>query len=262
MLDDVKGSRWEFVSPEVPSPEVSYPNWRFANDPFVRTSPLEAAANNPFVRISTAAATVLGLAIFPGNAFGAVCDWRSSSFTLSPGALVVSFKHEGDSRGKLVLVPDKPGITDRPKTLFNFGKCDEAVGLWRVVASKRRYIHPGTKYHLEVFSGGKFACNMLQPTLGQAAVQFPCRISGGSKTTVAGPFRVGSKPVMAELKHDGGGQFYANLISVDGTDECEVVKVEGQAHLEQLPLEVKTGKEYLLYAGAGGDWELELTEGY
>lgn len=245
MLEDVQGSRWEFASPVEPES----PNWRFANDPSVRTTAMAVAA--------------LGLVgILPGNKFSAACDWRSSSFTLSRGALAVSFKHEGYYPGKLVLVPDKPGITNRPKTLFSFGKRDEAIGLWRVVEGKRRYPHPGTKYHLEVFSGGKFICNMLQPTLGQTAVQFPYQFRGSNKPIFAGPFRVGSKPIVAELRYDGGGQFYVNLISVDGMDECEAVKVEGQTHLEQVPLKVKPGKEYLLYAVAGGDWELELTEGY
>ena len=250
MLDDVQGSRWEFASPFEPES----PNWRFANDP-MRGIPIG-------VWEATLPGAIPLLGAILGSRHRSVCDWRSPSFTLSRGALAVSFKHEGYYDGKLVLVPDKPGIANRPKTLFNFGKRDEVTGLWRVVEGKRRYPHPGTKYHLEVFSGGKFICNMLQPTLGQTAVQFPYQIRDSSKPTVAGPFRVGSKPIVAALRYDGGGQFYVNLISVDGTDECEVVKVEGQTHLEQLPLKVKPGKEYLLYAVASGDWELELTEGY
>ena len=79
---------------------------------------------------------------------------------------------------------------------------------------------------------------------------------------MAGPFRVGSRPIRANLRHDGGGNFFVKLVSLDGSDEYEVIDTEGQVHLDEYPVEIKPGKEYLLYAVAGGHWELELIEGY
>ena len=49
---------------------------------------------------------------------------------------------------------------------------------------------------------------------------------------------------------------------LDGTDQCDVVKAEGQTNLEEHPTEAIPGKEYLLLVSADGTWELEFTEGY
>lgn len=109
---------------------------------------------------------------------------------------------------------------------------------------------------------GSFEVHLLQPEVGQSEVWFPYSIEGIGGATIDGPFRVGSRPILANLQHDGADHFFVELVSLDGTDECEVINADGQVHLEQHPVAVKPGKEYLLYAGAGGDWSLDLTEGY
>ncbi len=189
-------------------------------------------------------------------------EWRSESFALAHGALAVSFEHRGGRGGKVDLVRDDPGIFDSPTTLFEFEEKGTGLGLWRVSEGEWRDPCPEVSYHLEVLGRGEFECLMLQPDLGQTAVQFPYSAEGYGGATLAGPFRVGSRPILANLRHDGGGHFYVEMISVDGANECEVISVEGQVHLVDHPVEVKPGKEYLLYASAGGRWELELTEGY
>ena len=189
-------------------------------------------------------------------------NWTSESFVLSRGALAVSFEHSGRHGCKVSLVRDDPGFFDSPTTLFESDDKISGLGLWRVEEGEWRDPHPGVSYHIEVSGIGEFECVMFQPELGQAAVQFPYSTSGSGGATLAGPFRVGSRPIMANLRHDGGGNFFVELVALDGTDECEVVNTDGQANVEDYPVEVRPGKEYLLYAGAGGDWELELTEGY
>ena len=188
--------------------------------------------------------------------------WRSRSFTLRRGALMVSFRHHGSSGGELRLVRDNPGIFDDPTTLFELEESGGGLGLWRVAEGEWRDPHPGISYHLEVAGMGDFEVLLLQPELGQTSVQFPYSTKSIVGATIAGPFRVGSRPILANLRHDGADHFFVELVSLDGADECSVINVDGQVHLEQHPVAVKPGKEYLLYAGAGGDWELELTEGY
>ncbi len=188
--------------------------------------------------------------------------WVSESFALSRGALAVTFTHQGRQGSDAALVRDEPGIFDEPTTLFELGEEGTGVGLWRVAEGEWRDPHPEVNYHLEVSGWGDFECLFLQPDLGQAAVQFPYSTGGSGGATIAGPFRVGSRPILANLRHDGGGRFFVELVSLDGAHECEVISTDGQVHLDDYPVEVKPGKEYLLYTGAGGNWELELTEGY
>lgn len=87
MLDEVKGSRWEF------------------SDRIIRGT----------------------------DSDGGQYWWRSRSFTLRRGALVVSFQHTGSYGGELRLVRDNPGIFDGPTGLFNLEDPSRGLGLWRVV---------------------------------------------------------------------------------------------------------------------------------
>lgn len=188
--------------------------------------------------------------------------WVSTSFQLSRGALVVSFQSGGTGEAEIELVRDKAGIFDSPKPLFELDGKGAAIGLWRVAAGGWQDPHPGRSYHLKVAAPGDFECTMLQPELGQVAVNFPYSTGGVGGATLAGPFRVGSRPIRANLRHDGGANFFVELVSLDGSDKYEVIDTDGQVHLDEYPVEIKPGKEYLLYAMAGGHWELQLIEGY
>ena len=199
---------------------------------------------------------------FAGSVSSGDQSWISESFILSRGALAIHFEHNGQGGGKVELARDDPGIFDDPTTLFDLGEEGTGLGLWCVTEGGWRDPHPGISYHLEVSGRGRFECLFLQPKLGQAGVGFPYGANGTGGATIAGPFRVGSRPILTNLRHDGGGRFFVELISLDGTDECEVLNTDGQVHLDEHPINAKPGKEYLLYAGAGGYWELELSEGY
>lgn len=190
--------------------------------------------------------------------------WNFPSVVFHKGALAVSVEWKGNSAFKVDLVRDNPGVFDSPKSLFSFSGFGSGLGLWRIAEGEWRDPHPGVSYHLEVEVGGRgeFYCYMLIPGLGQSAVSLPYYADGDGGADVAGPFRVGARPLLANLRHDGGGQFFVELISLDGTDECTVISTDGQVHLDDYPVAVKPGKEYLLYAGAGGRWEIELTEGF
>lgn len=190
--------------------------------------------------------------------------WNFPSAVFGKGALAVAMEWEGNSSCTVELVRDDPGIFDSSEAMFSFSGSGNGLGLWRVSEGEWRDPHPGVSYHLEVEVGGRgeFSCWMLIPELGQSAVSLPYYADGYGGATMAGPFRVGARPLLANLRHDGGGRFFVELVSLDGADECTVVSTDGQVHLDEYPVAVKPGKEYLLYAGAGGRWEIELTEGF
>ena len=63
------------------------------------------------------------------------------------------------------------------------------------------------------------------------------------------------------MRHDGEGELRVSFLSVDGLDKREFME-KGQVDLEDVPIDVKPGKEYLVLVKSSGDWELEFTEGY
>ncbi len=115
---------------------------------------------------------------FEGDARNPEFPWVSKNFQLSSGALAVSFEHEGIGTAKIDLVRDDPGIFDSPTTLFELDGKGGALGLWRVAEGEWRDPHPDVSYHLQVSPTGRWECTMLQPELGQVAVQFPYSTAG------------------------------------------------------------------------------------
>ena len=198
---------------------------------------------------------------FTGVGSGGDVPEETDEFDLSQGALVVYAVHSGTGEFRVEL--------DRVDGGF-FGSFDQLVedageGEW-ITARKVNdgwfeEPKPG-KYHLNVATTGGWTCSLIQPNLGQSPIEMPYRSSGAEGGMVAGPFRVGSRPLLASVRHDGGGSFLIRLISLDGTDQTDVVEENGQIHLEEYPTEAMPGKEYLLFVLAGGTWELEFTEGY
>ena len=50
--------------------------------------------------------------------------------------------------------------------------------------------------------------------------------------------------------------------SVDGTHQCDVYEDQGQFLVEDIPTDIKPGKEYMFLIEADGDWDVGFTEGY
>ena len=117
-------------------------------------------------------------------------------------------------------------------------------------------------YHLEITTHGEWNCTILQPELGQSKGTFPYRggLTGGA--IVMGPFRVGTRPVRAEIQHEGNEHFQLQFTSLDGTHQPEMFTAEGQCHVEDHGTELLPGKEYMACAYGNGPWRVELTEGY
>ena len=185
---------------------------------------------------------------------------ETEEFDLLQGSLAVYAEHSGTGEFSVYLEQVDGGF---------FGSVEELVkgvgqGGWVEVLRVSDgwfELKPG-RYRLNVSATDEWRCGLIQPHLGQSPVEMPYRSGGAEGGMVAGPFRVGSRPLLASVRHDGGGPFVVRLISLDGTDQTDVIEENGQVHLEEHPTDALPGKEYLLFVLAGGTWELEFTEGY
>ena len=189
---------------------------------------------------------------------------------LNAGTLVGHFKHSGDGEFTVALARSDGGFEELGA---DAGK-GNWIGAWQVGGSWLgqlrsgkpgdgwlRQLNPG-EYRLNVETSGDWSCHLIQPALNQSLPGIPYRCEGGAGGQVVGSFRVGSRPLRVTAQHDGGGSLLVRLLSLDGTDQRDVVKAEGQTSLEEHPAEAMPGKEYLLFVSATGTWELEFMEGY
>ena len=199
--------------------------------------------------------------MFNGTGSDGDSEEQTEEFDLSQGALAVYAEHSGTGEFTVYLEQVDGGFFGSVVELFSDGGEVEWVEVRKVNDGWFEELKPG-KYRLNIKATGEWTCNLIQPRLGQSPVEMPYHSIGAEGGMVAGPFRVGSRPLLASVRHDGGGPFVARLISLDGTDQTDVVEENGQIHLEQYPTEAMPGKEYLLFVLAGGTWELEFTEGY
>lgn len=137
----------------------------------------------------------------------------------------------------------------------------------QVKEGEENALAPG-KYRIEVTSKDKWTCRFIQPDLGQSIGPFLDEENDIGQDSidaglyVYGPLESGSKPVLANIRHSGRGEFYILAYSVDGTHLCDVFQDEGQFQIEDHQTEIKPGKEYVLYILADGAWNLNFTEGY
>lgn len=187
---------------------------------------------------------------------------ETEEFSLSKGALVAYFEHQG--AGPFTVSPKRVntgflgGLTDT--VLFEGEGPVETIDGWLVKDSWLADLKPGS-HKLEIIATGPWACELFQPDLGQPSTEFPVQYGGSAGDIIAGIFRVGSRPLLFKARHDGIGQFVVKRISLDGVDEGELTE-EGQIHFEDRPSKALPGKEYLVLVKADGDWELEFSEGY
>lgn len=123
------------------------------------------------------------------------------------------------------------------------------------------------RYRLEVASPSRWQCQITQPDLEQSIgpfiEAFRDQYSGSEGSVVIGPYDSGSRPILANIRHLGGGGFLIDALSVDGTHRCRLYESsEGQFSVEDHRTEIKPGKEYMLNIIADGNWRLNLREGY
>lgn len=120
-------------------------------------------------------------------------------------------------------------------------------------------LRPGA-YQLKVKSVSPWRCHLLVPDLGQFTSDFPATVShqdGQLSTMKSGP-----RPLTVSGHHIGRSKFKTRFISLDGTFDETLISEEGQFDLEQYPLKLETGKEYLVEITSDGDYELTFEEGY
>ena len=227
---------------------------------------------------------------FSGNGRRGGSSEETDAFHLSQGALAFCAEHSRAGDFRVELKPMDRGFLSGDNVLVSGDGCNQWTGAksvtdewveilnsgkqrlkdgWRGILKSGmdslksgwpEILKPG-EYRLTVEAEGAWSCRLLQPNLGQSPVALPYKCEGEG-AIVAGPFRVGSRPLLVSGRHNGAGEFFVKLVSLDGSDECEVIKEDGQIHLEEHPTEAKPGKEYLLFVNAGGAWELTFTEGY
>ena len=189
------------------------------------------------------------------------------SFALRSGAVAIHFEHTAkssskDKPGEVHLVRDNPGAFDRKTLLCEFVGSHAMTDVWLVTEGRWRDPHPDIDYHLEVMAHGEWNCTILQPELGQSKGTFPHRAGLTNGAIIMGPFRTGPRPVRAQIRHEGSGQFQLQFTSLDGTHQPDVFTAEGQCHVEDHETELLPGKEYIASAYGSGPWEIQLTEGY
>ena len=168
----------------------------------------------------------------------------TSSFTLRPGAMVILFEHTAppsneQRQGTIHLVRDDPGLFDSKMPLTEFTGSTIVTDVYLVTEGRWRDPHPDIDYHLEITPCGEWECTILQPEMGQSKGTFPHRGGLTSGAIIMGPFRTGPRPVLAQIKHEGNGQFQLQFTSLDGTHQPEVFTADGQCHREDLPHRVK-----------------------
>lgn len=120
---------------------------------------------------------------------------------------------------------------------------------------------------MEIKSAGSWKCKILQPSLGQSRCSLVELfednelIERGER--IMGPYQSGSRPILANIQHLGGGSFCIEALSVDGTHQCDIYRSKaGQFAVEDRKTEIMPGKEYMLNIKADGDWRLRFREGY
>lgn len=132
------------------------------------------------------------------------------------------------------------------------------------------FLAPG-KYCLEVESKDRWTCRFIQPDLGQSSDNIVSEVAENYDLNedgldagryILGPFKSGSRPVLAHIRHSGRGAFYAAAHSVDGTHQCLIFYQEGQFLVEDQQTEIRPGKEYFFYIEADGECNMDFTGGY
>lgn len=128
---------------------------------------------------------------------------------------------------------------------------------------------PTGKYRLEVKSQSRWSCRFIQPALGQSTEtlaealcyddDYQDNVPAG--TYVLGLFKSGVRPLLANIRHSGGGEFFFTTVAIDGMHQYVYCR-EGQFAAEDLQTDIRPGKEYLLIVSSTGEWNLAFTEGY
>lgn len=140
--------------------------------------------------------------------------------------------------------------------------------LEQVKEGEENALSPG-KYRLEVESEASWTCRFIQPDIGQSAGTLVAEKRDLNENSIdapvylAGPLKKeGSRPVLADILHNGRGYFSATAYSVDGTHKRLVFEQAGQFYVEDQPTEIIPSKEYFFYFEADGEWNINFTEGY
>ena len=145
------------------------------------------------------------------------------------------------------------------------GQCN-IIDVIRVREDDEDALPPG-KYRLEVKSQSKWSCHFIQPALGQSSDPLVDEeddlnqdgINAGSY--IVGPYKSGTRPLLVNVRHSGGGEFFFTAYASDGTHQYTFAE-EGQFIAEDHQTEIRPGKEYMLVIVADGEWFLSFTEGY
>ena len=203
---------------------------------------------------------------------------KSEKFALKQGIVVAEIAHRDDGDFKLKFVTNR-----RRKIIRKAAVAVKAAasGQWIAAESKgplnawavmrvdkkgHHKISPG-QYHIDVKSQAQWHCRYIQPDLGQTiAALTETEINGGGEngasSAVIGPYTSGARPIIANVRHQGIGDFRTNACSLDGTHHCVLYRERGQFYVQNILTGIRSGKEYLLHIDAPGEWTMSFSEGY
>ena len=138
----------------------------------------------------------------------------------------------------------------------------------RVAEDNEADLKPG-EYRIEVSSSAQWNCEFIQPDVGQAVGKLTDDHEKETEKELeeAGlhiftSLSASGRPTLAGIEHKGAGEFVARAFSVDGTHACTIHSETGQFYVEEIPTEIRPGKEYILMVGANGPWNINFTEAY
>ena len=217
--------------------------------------------------------------------------YETREFELKPGLVIAKIEHGGRGECHLQVIPNEHlgsmwlsaltfGAIGHVLKWMPLAYCSEfndyespTWGITRVSGRKgdRGSMRPG-KYVVEVKSTSRWSCQLIQLALEQSEGSFPhhFRLEGEGGSGFMGPFRTGSRPVLANMRRNGTGPYDLAFMSLDGAHEYipDILNPVrrgppnvGRLRLEEQELKLLPCKEYLMMGYGNGTWEVDLSEG-
>ena len=188
---------------------------------------------------------------------------QSNEFTLTQGVAILETWHKGTEEFKITLDSKKGSYEIKREGAGHY------IDAFLVTEEDLFPDHEALAgdYKFIVQSASPWQCRLIQPDLGQSYGDFikswqrPLTFKEDG-THIAGPYKVGTKPVLGNFIKEGHGDLTALAYSLDGTDYAELCNDKGQFLQNDIQLSLKPNKEYMIIIYSDGPWQFWCSEGY